>query len=145
MSHPEVDLRSDTVTRPSAEMLRAMMAAEVGDHVLGDDPTANELEKLCAQMLGKDWAYFLPSGTMANQIAVLIHTRPGTEVLIDEGAHLVNFEDGGAAAWSGVQFRFVPSVEGIPDPAGYAAAVRGSSRFVPATSLLCVENTHNAA
>jgi threonine aldolase len=126
-------------------MLRAMMEAEVGDHVLGDDPTANELERLCAERMGMDWAYFLPSGTMANQVAVLIHTRPGTEVMIDEGAHLVNLEDGGAAAWSGVQFRFVPSVGGIPDPIAYEAAFRGPSRFAPQATLLCIENTHNAA
>ena len=82
---------------------------------------------------------------LANQAAVLIHTRPGTEVVIDQAAHLVNFEEGGAAAWSGVQLRGVESPDGIPDPEAFTAAIRGTSPFVPETSLLCLENTHNAA
>jgi threonine aldolase len=144
MIQPTVDLRSDTVTQPTPDMRRVMMDAEVGDHVLGDDPTANELEQRCAELLGKDWSLFMPSGTMANQVAVLIGSRPGTEVVVDHRAHLVHYEDGGAAAWSGVQLRPVPS-DGVLDVEATAEAIRDSNRFVPETSLLCIENTHNAA
>lgn len=126
-------------------MRRAMMDAVVGDHVLGDDPTANELEEVCARVLGKDWAFFMPSGTMANQVAVLIGSRPGTEIVVDAGAHLVHFEDAGAAASAGVQLRPVASHDGVPDSAAFEAAIRESSRFVPETSLLWLENTHNFA
>src|SRR5215218_6945118 len=103
-----VDLRSDTVTRPSPEMRRVIAEAEVGDAVLGDDPTVTALEELAAELLGKERALFFPSGSMANQTAVLLHTRPGTEVVIDAGGHIMNYEEGGAAAWAGVQLRGVP-------------------------------------
>lgn len=144
MKSTVVDLRSDTVSQPTPEMRRVMMEAEVGDHVLGDDPTANELESRCARLLEKDWALFMPSGTMANQVALLIASRPGTEVVVDQGAHLVHFEEVGSAAWAGVQLRTVAS-SGVPDLGAIEAAVRAPGRFVPQTSLVCVENTHNSA
>ncbi len=139
-----VDLRSDTVSQPTPEMRQVMMEAAVGDHVLGDDPSANELEERSAEMLGKDWALFVPSGTMANQIAVLIGSRPGTEVVVDQGAHLVHYEEVGAAVLAGVQLRTVAS-DGVPLLEEIERAVREPDRFIPETSLVCVENTHNSA
>src|SRR4051794_17493532 len=95
---PFVDLRSDTVTRPTPAMRRAMAEAEVGDDVLDGDPTTRRLETRVAELLGKEAGLFFPSGTMANQAAVWVHTSPGTEVLLDENAHIINWEMAGAAA-----------------------------------------------
>src|SRR5687767_6806141 len=98
-----IDLRSDTVTRPTEGMRRAMAAAEVGDDVYGEDPTVRALEARVAALLGKDAALFVPSGTMANQIALRLHARPGDEVVVGEGAHIANDESGAGAALAGVQ------------------------------------------
>src|SRR4051812_13995798 len=100
---PLVDLRSDTVTRPTPAMRRAMAEAEVGDDVLDGDPTTRRLETRVAELLGKEAGLFFPSGTMANQAAIWVHTSPGTEVLLDANAHIINWEMAGAAALSGVQ------------------------------------------
>src|SRR5919112_5808991 len=100
-----IDLRSDTVTRPTPEMRRAMAEAEVGDDVWGDDPTVIELERETARILGKEAAVYVPSGTMGNQIAIRAQTRPGDEILVHEEAHVVEHEGGGPAALSGVQTR----------------------------------------
>jgi len=140
-----VDLRSDTVTRPDAAMRAAIAGAEVGDHVLGDDPTAAELERVMAELLRKDAALFFPSGIMANQTAILVQAPPGTEVVLDAGAHILIYEEGAAAAWSGAQLRGVPSEDGFPTPEAYADAIRSPSRYLPVTSMLCLENTHNGA
>src|SRR4051812_24119962 len=102
-----VDLRSDTVTRPSPDMRRAMADAEVGDDVYGEDPTAQRLEARVAELLGKEAALFVPSGTMANQLALLVHCRRGDQVIVSEGTHCMAYESGAAAAWSGVQFSVV--------------------------------------
>ena len=127
-------------------MRQAIAEAEVGDHVLGDDPTADALERRAAELLGKERALFFPSGIMANQTALLVQTRPGTEVVLDVGAHILNYEEGAAPAWSGVQLRGVPpGADGLPDPDSVAAAVRTGSRYLPEASLLCLENTHNGA
>src|SRR5689334_11846015 len=99
-----IDLRSDTVTQPSPEMRRAMAEAEVGDDVYGEDPTARQLEEEVAALLGKEGALFVPTGTMANQIALLLHCRPGDAVVVGAGAHCMAFESGAGAAWAGVQF-----------------------------------------
>src|SRR3954463_11617822 len=99
---PVIDLRSDTVTRPTADMRAAMAAAEVGDDVFGDDPTVNKLEERVADLLGKEAAVYVPSGTMSNQIAVNIHTQPGDELLCDVNCHIYNYEAGGPAILSGV-------------------------------------------
>ena len=99
-----VDLRSDTVTRPSPPMREAMARAAVGDDVYGEDPTVNELQERVAALLGKEAALYVPSGTMANQIAISVHTRPGDEVIVSHGAHCMVFESGAAGALSGVQF-----------------------------------------
>ena len=102
-----IDLRSDTVTRPSAAMREAMARAEVGDDVYGEDPTVRALEERVAHLLGKEAALFVPSGTMANQISLAVHTKPGDEVLIGEGAHCEAFESGAGAALAGVQFHAI--------------------------------------
>ncbi|HEU0013615.1 MAG TPA: GntG family PLP-dependent aldolase [Longimicrobium sp.] len=140
-----VDLRSDTVTRPTPEMRRAIAEAEVGDAVLGDDPTAAELERYAAELLGKEAALFFPSGVMANTTAVLVNARPGTEAVIDAGGHILNYEEGAGAAFGGVQFRSVPTMDGLLRPEHVAEAIRPDSPYVPQTSLLCLENTHNSA
>lgn len=139
-----VDLRSDTVTRPTPEMMEAMMAAQVGDDVFGDDPSVNALEAESAEMAGFEAAMFTPSGTMANQIAIRCWTQPGDEVLMEAGTHPVNYEAGAAAVISGVQIRSIPGEKGLLNPEQVWERVRGEDpHFAPAT-LLCVENTANA-
>src|SRR5688500_8132517 len=139
-----IDLRSDTVTKPTPAMRRAMAEAEVGDDVLDGDPTVRRLEQRVAELLGKDAALFFPSGTMANQAAVWLLSKPGTEILLDAGAHILHYEMAGAAALAGVQVR---PVSGTPvmDAAALAAAIRPVSPHVPRASLVCLENTHNGA
>jgi threonine aldolase len=139
-----IDLRSDTVTRPTPAMRAAMAAAEVGDDVYGEDPTILELERRVAQLLGQPRALFVPSGTMGNQIALMLHTRPGDEVIIGEGAHCAWFESGAAAAWSGVQFAVAGS-GGLFDADEMQAAIQPPAYYLPRTSLVAVENTHNRA
>jgi threonine aldolase len=140
---PPIDLRSDTVTRPTPEMRRAMAEAEVGDDVFGEDPTVNALEAEVAALLGKEAALFVPSGTMANQIALQLHTRPGDSVLCEEASHVFDHEAGGGAALAGVQFDFVPLAEGLSDEA-IRVRVRSPDLHAAPTRLLVVENTHNA-
>ncbi len=141
---PVVDLRSDTVTRPSRAMREAMMNAEVGDDVYGEDPSVGELERRVAALLDKESALFVPSGTMSNQIALLLHTRRGDEVVIGEGAHVAFYESGAGAAWAGVQFAQAGS-GGLFDAAELSAATKPRADYHPRTSLVCLENTHNRA
>src|SRR5688572_2337853 len=108
-----IDLRSDTVTRPSPAMRKAIAEAEVGDDVLGDDPTVRRLEQLAAELLGKPAALFFPTGTMANEVALSLHARPGTEVIVEANAHFFDWEVGGPAALWGVQLRPVPTPDGL--------------------------------
>jgi len=138
-----IDLRSDTVTRPSPGMREAMARAEVGDDVYGEDPTVNLLQERVADLLGKEAALFVASGTMANQAALGALTRPGDEIVCDEGAHPVNFEGGALAALWGVQVRTLRSPRGILDPAEVEAAIRPASEHFPRTRVLEIENTHN--
>jgi len=140
-----IDLRSDTVTRPTAGMRRAMAEAEVGDDVYQEDPTVKKLESLTAEILGKEAALFFPSGTMANQAAVLTHTTPGEEVILGANSHIYFYEVGGLARLSGVQARTLPERRGCPEPEDIAAAVRDENIHFPRTALLCLENTHNRA
>ncbi len=140
-----IDLRSDTVTRPTPEMRKAMSEAEVGDDVYQEDPTVKKLESLTAEILGKEAALFFPSGTMANQAAVLTHTTPGDEVILGANSHIYFYEVGGLARLSGVQARTLPERRGCPEPEDIAAAVRDENIHFPRTSLLCLENTHNRA
>ena len=138
-----VDLRSDTVSQPTQGMKEAMMEAPLGDDVLGDDPTVKRLEAMAAEMSGKEAALFVPSGTMANQIAIATHTRPGDEVLMYDGAHPFHYEAAGAAVLSGVQIRPLPADNGVLELNTVVAAIRPvDDHFAPAT-LLCVEDTSN--
>jgi threonine aldolase len=140
-----IDLRSDTVTRPTAAMREAMARAEVGDDVFGDDPTVNRLEARAAERLGKEAALLTPSGTQANQIALLVHCRPGDEVLIGDGAHQMCFESGAGGALAGVQFT-VLGAGGFFTAADVAAAVKPPDNpHYPSTRVVSIENTHNKA
>jgi threonine aldolase len=145
MSQPPVDLRSDTVTRPSAAMRRAIAEAEVGDAVLGDDPTVDELERYAAELLGAERALFFPSGIMANTTALMLHAAPGTEAVIDSLGHILNYEEAAASALGGVQLRPVVTEGGFLTSADLDAAIRPASPYLPRTALLCLENTHNSA
>ncbi len=138
-----VDLRSDTVTRPSPGMREAMARAEVGDDVYGEDPTVNRLEERAADLLGKEAALFVASGTMANQVGLGSLARPGEEVICDEGAHPVNFEAGALAGLWGIQVRALRGERGILDPAEVEAAVRPSGDHYPRSRVVEIENTHN--
>jgi threonine aldolase len=144
-TEPAVDLRSDTVTRPSPEMRRAIAEAEVGDAVLGDDPTVAELERYAAELLGKERALFFPSGVMANTAALLVVAEPGSEAVIDAQGHILNWEECAVAQWGGVQFRAVPTADGLLTAEDVAAAIRPASPFLPRTTAVCLENTHNTA
>src|SRR5688572_10444514 len=139
-----IDLRSDTVTKPTPAMRRAMAEAEVGDDVFGEDPTVNELERATADLLGKEAAVFVPSGTMANQLAVRLHTRTGDEVLLEAGSHVYNNEAGAAASLSGVTCRTLAGRRGIFTAADLLAALRPDDVHHAPATLVCVENTHNA-
>ena len=139
-----IDIRSDTVTKPTAAMRRAMADAEVGDDVLDGDPTVRRLEERVAELLGKDAALFFPSGTMANQTAVWLLSRPGTEILLDAGAHILHYEMAGAAVLAGVQPRPVAGAP-VMDASALASTMRRASPHVPRASLVCIENTHNGA
>jgi threonine aldolase len=139
------DFRSDTLTRPTDAMREAMARAIVGDDVFGEDPTVKELEARVAALLGKDAGLFVPSGTMANQIAINVFTSPGDEIIAEERSHVLTYEVGGIGAISGVQCRPLRAVKGVLDPELVAAAIRGVDIHLPRTSLLCLEQTHNLA
>ena len=140
-----LDMRSDTVTRPTPGMRRAIAEAEVGDDVLDGDPTVRRLESRVAELLGKEAGVFFPTGTMANQSAVWTLTEPGTEIFIDDECHILHYEIAGAAALSGVQVRPVAGNGGVMDPAALERAFRPASPNYPFPSLVCMENTHNGA
>jgi threonine aldolase len=139
-----IDLRSDTVTKPTEGMRRAIANAEVGDDVFREDPTARALEERVAGILGKEAALFVSSGTMGNQLAVATLTRPGDEVIIGEGAHVYFYESGAAAAVSGVQFAHAGS-GGLFRGDDVRLAMKPRAYYCARTSLVCVENTHNRA
>jgi threonine aldolase len=145
MNGAVVDLRSDTVTRPTAEMRAAMAEAEVGDDVYGEDPTLNRLQEVAAERLGMEAALFVPTGTMGNQTAVGVHCRPGSEVIVEAGSHVYNYELAAMAAWSGALPRVLHGERGILDPADVDRAVSPSIYYMAPTSLLVLENTHNHA
>ena len=138
-----VDLRSDTVTRPTPAMRRAMADAEVGDDVLEEDPTVIRLEAEAAEVLGQEAALFVPSGTMANQISIRCLTDPGDELVLEEGAHPFHYEAGGAGVISGVTLRMVPGVEGHLTPERLRAAIRPYNVHHAPPTLLSIENTAN--
>ena len=141
-----IDLRSDTVTRPTRAMSEAMAHAEVGDDVFGDDPTANRLEEVAAAMIGKEAAMFVPSGTMANLTCLLAHCERGQKVIVGDQAHILHYEAAGASALGGLMYRPVPT---LPDGRLSVADVEEASRppgrnlHYPPSGVICVENTHN--
>ena len=139
----DVDLSSDTATRPTAEMRRAMAEAEVGDEQIFEDPTVNRLQAMVAELLGKEAALYLPSGTMCNQVAIRVHCRPGDEMIAHHTAHPIHYESGAIAALAGVNVRTVDGPRGQYDPAAAEAAIRPDWREHPVTRLLWVEQTSN--
>lgn len=145
MTNKIVDLRSDTVTRPTDQMREAMFSAQVGDDVYGEDPTVRKLQEKAAEIMGKEAGLYLPSGTMGNLVALLTHTRPGDEVILDENAHIYYYEVGGMARVAGVMPRPVKGIRGHLNGAILKAAVRHSNIHYPDPSLVCLENTHNRA
>ncbi len=140
-----IDLRSDTVTKPTPEMRAAMASAEVGDDVFLGDPTVNRLQERAAAIFGKEAALFVPSGTMGNQIAINVHTKPGQEVITEGHAHIFEFEMAAMAAVSGVLARPVPTADGILDWKRIQAAIRPKIYYRAQTGLIALENTHNMA
>src|SRR5947209_7938915 len=143
-----IDLRSDTVTKPSAAMRAAMAAADVGDDVFGDDPTVNTLQSLAAELFEKEACLWMPTGCMGNEVAVKVHTRPGDEIITEERGHILNFELGAAAVISGVTIRAVKSSDG----SGHLtwdeikpALKLDVPYYQSKTGLICLENTHNFA
>ena len=140
-----IDLRSDTVTRPSAEMRSVMASAEVGDDVYGEDPTVNRLQERIARLLGKENALFVTSGTMGNQLSIKVHTQPGDELIAERDAHIFQYETGGAAFLSSVQVHTVHGERGILTAGRVREAIRPDIYYMPRTRLVCLENTHNRA
>jgi threonine aldolase len=140
-----IDLRSDTVTKPTDEMREAMARAEVGDDVYGEDPTARRLQERAAEMLGKEAALFVPSGSMGNQIAVRLHTQPGQEVIVEERSHMFNMEMAGMAVISGALAHPISCPDGMMDWDSIEAAIRPHSSYFAQTGLVAVENTQNLA
>ena len=140
-----IDLRSDTVTLPTEEMRKAMFEAELGDDVYGEDPTVNRLQEMAAEMMGKDAALFVPSGTMGNQVAVLTHTEPGSEVILEADSHIYYYESAAASVFAGVQPRPLAGKRGVLSAELVEWAIRQDDIHLPPTSLICLENTHNRA
>lgn len=144
MAQPVIDLRSDTVTHPTAAMRQAMAESEVGDDQYGDDPTVNRLEARAAEMLGKEAAVFVASGTMGNLAAVLTHCGRGQEVVMGSECHIFHYESGGTATLGGLPWHVLPNTRmGRIDTDAIAGAIRGSREGHPITGVLCLENTHN--
>lgn len=140
-----IDLRSDTITRPSDGMRRAMYEAEVGDDVYGEDPTVNRLQERVADLLDTEAALFVPSGTMANQVCLYVLTEPGDEVIVERGSHVFNYETGAAGVLSGVQLNPLDGEHGRLQPEQVEAAVRPEADVLPRTGLVSIENTANKA
>ena len=138
-----IDLRSDTVTKPTPAMLKAMVSAKVGDDVFGEDPTINELERLSADMFGMEAGLFCPSGTMTNQIAIKCHTQPGDEVICDESAHVYQYEGGGIAFNSSASVKLLYGDRGRINAEQVKAAINPDDSHKSRTSLVCLENTSN--
>jgi threonine aldolase len=138
-----IDLRSDTVTKPSKEMREFMMTAEVGDDVYGEDPTVNKLQEKVAELLGKEAALYVPSGTMGNQLCIKAHTQPWDELICDKDAHIYNYESGSIAGLSHVQVIPLYGKNGVFTAEQVEEAIRPDAYYLPKTRLVCVENTHN--
>jgi threonine aldolase len=137
-----IDLRSDTVTRPSPAMLEAMMKAKVGDDVFGEDPTVNALQERVAALFGREAALFVPSGTMGNEICIKAHTNPGDEIIVDQESHIFVYETAAPSLLSGVQMNPLKGRRGVFTTEQLERAVRPPAYYMPPTSLICLENTH---
>lgn len=142
---PVIDLRSDTVTRPTPEMLRYMMQAPVGDDVFEEDPTVNELQNYAAALFGKEASLFCPSGTMSNQIALKLHTEPGDEVICDIHSHIYHYETGGMAVHSGIQPKLIHTEDGILSASLIEQSINPYADWLTKSSLVVIENTCNRA
>lgn len=140
-----IDLRSDTVTKPTPEMRRAMMEAEVGDDVFGEDPTVNKLQEKIAAMFDKEAALFVPSGVMGNQVCIKTHTQPGNEIIVEQESHLVVYETAAPAVLSGVLVKTIPGERGVITTEQIKKALRPKAYYLPRTTLICLENTHGRA
>ncbi len=140
-----IDLRSDTITRPSREMLEAMMQAETGDDVFSEDPTVNKLQEMCAELSGKESSLFVTSGVMGNQLAIKSHTEPGDEVIVETESHVINYETAAPSVISSVQLLPVEGKNGILYAEDIKKHIRSSEYYFPRTRLICLENTHNRA
>lgn len=138
-----IDLRSDTVTKPSKEMREFMMSAEVGDDVFGEDPTVNKLQEKVAELLGKEAALYVPSGTMGNQLCIKAHTQPWDELICDKDAHIYNYESGSIAGLSHVQVVPINGNRGVFTAEQVEEVIRPDAYYLPKTRLVAVENTHN--
>ncbi|MFZ1731916.1 MAG: GntG family PLP-dependent aldolase [Bacteroidota bacterium] len=138
-----IDLRSDTVTRPSPEMKLAMCEAPLGDDVYGEDPTVNRLQDEMAALFGKEAGLFVPTGVMSNQLAIKAWTTPGDEVIVERESHIFNYETAAPSMMSAVQLNPVAGEQGILRPADVQAAIRPDAYYYPRTALVCIENTHN--
>jgi len=141
----KIDLRSDTITKPSQAMREYMMQAEVGDDVFAEDPTVNRLQEKVAGLLGKETALFVPSGTQANQICLNANTQPGQEVIVDYNAHIFNYESGAGSMLSGIQLHPITGENGFPSVEQVKEVIRPFDDHYPQTGLICLENTHNRA
>ena len=142
---PIIDIRSDTVTRPSKPMLEAMMNAKVGDDVFGEDETVNALQEKCAALTGKQSAIFVPTGVMGNQVAIKSHTQTGDEVIVESESHIFNYETAAASVISGVQLFPVKGNYGVMTADDIKKFIRTKEYYFPVTKLFCLENTHNRA
>jgi threonine aldolase len=140
-----IDLRSDTATRPSAAMRKAIAEAEVGDDVFGEDPTVNHLQDRIESLLGKEGALFVPSGTMANEISLKCHTQPGQEVICEYGCHIYNYESGAASFLSGIQLRPIQGFRGVITAEQVEAVINPPEDHFPQSAVITIENTHNSA
>ncbi len=138
-----IDLRSDTVTKPSSEMLQAMSRAEVGDDVFGEDPTVNKLQEEVAEMFGKEGGLFVPSGVMSNQLAIKSQTNPGDEVIVEAESHIFHYESAGPSILSSVQLHTLPGNNGSITVESLTGAIRPPDYHMPPSKLVCLENTHN--
>ena len=145
MNQKPIDLRSDTVTKPSKAMRQAIAEAEVGDDVFEDDPTVKKLEEMVAELLGKEKALFVPSGTMANEVAIKSQTKPGDEVILEEDSHIYNYEVGAPSVLCGVQLNPLKGERGVLTIQQILDHIRPEDIHVPQTTLICLENTHNRA
>ena len=145
MPHKIIDLRSDTVTRPTPAMYAAMQTAVLGDDVLGDDPTVIELEVESAKIMGKEAGLFVPSGSMGNQICLAVQTNPGESAIFEDEAHMIYYEAGAPGVIAQIICRTVVGKDGVMDPEKLEAKITAGSLHTPRTSIVCVENTHNRA